>query len=283
MASYGSLAPPRAAAAAATSILDETNPTGPVPPPVPACGDSCPCCAWPKTGGHLGKSYWLCGCTKRPSFFPISLFVGPHWYYLIVSYVVIAIPTAVAIGVASLVSPYVVAVGCVLTLALYTFLSCAGCSNPRIIEKQTLTRAQAKLKRNPPGGIPPGLTFYSRGCNVYREMGSAHCNACDVCYVDVDHHCAFSLLPPSIRARAPRSRPSRAADSSTPLCTARDLSIRTARNTGPWVGKCIAHDNIAWFYAFLVAVAVQFVYCVFCAVACVLKFEVPRLFAEPLV
>ena len=70
--------------------------------------------------------------------------------------------------------------------------------------------AQAKLKANPPGGIPPGLTFCSRGCNVYRELGSAHCNACNVCYVDVDHHC-------------------------------------------PWTGKCVAKDNIFWFYAFLVA------------------------------
>ena len=224
MASYGSLAQPKAAAAAAaTSILDETNPAGPSPPPVPACGDSCPCCAWPKTGGHLGKSYWLCGCGKRPSFFPISLFVGPHWYYLLVSYVVIAIPTAVAIGVASLVSPYIVAVGCALTLALYTFLSCAGCSNPRMIEKQTLTRAQAKLKRNPPSGIPPGLTFCSRGCNVYREMGSAHCNACDVCYVNVDHHCASSHPPPwsAAHPRAPRSGLSRAASSPTPRSVTR--------------------------------------------------------------
>ena len=90
-------------------------------------------------------SIWLCGCTKRPTFFPFTCFVGPHWYYLLVTYIVIAIPTAIAIGVASLVSPWIVGLGGVLTLCLYTFLSCVGCSNPRIIEKQSLTRAQVSV------------------------------------------------------------------------------------------------------------------------------------------
>lgn len=61
------------------------------------------------------------------------------------TYIVIAIPTAIAIGVASLVSPWIVGLGGVLTLCLYTFLSCVGCSNPRIIEKQSLTRAQVSV------------------------------------------------------------------------------------------------------------------------------------------
>ena len=179
---------------------------------------------------RIGNSYLLCG--KKNSAFPYHAFVGPEWPCMILTNIMIIVPTYFFIqDIAFDIGPGMVIVACCTAALLLTMFAATACSDPGIIFQSIpqceVEGTQAKSPEEKmesgnmgSGGIMAGLgtmgTAKKGGpdilpcvhCGIDRPRTSSHCYECGLCVDQLDHHC-------------------------------------------PWTGKCIAKKNLDRFHYFL--------------------------------
>lgn len=164
---------------------------------------------------------WLVGCWRdhqHPSEQPASgeytplplqargLIVGPHWMGMLGTNFCIVAPCTVFYLLAFLrptqgyESVHVgLSVGlAVLMLATMLALAFTGCRDPGVIPKQLpeqleaqrRVREQQRVEAGEHAGDTESLSTCRR-CNVMRPPRAQHCIYCDVCVLELDHHCPW--------------------------------------------------------------------------------------------
>ena len=89
------------------------------------------------------------------------------------------------------------------------------------------------IKNNP--DLPSSSVVKCSRCNIVvpKHFRISHCNTCQVCVKNYDHHC-------------------------------------------PWTGKCIAKNNIVFFYIFITSILLSFSFFVFALTYAASKYEKKR-------
>ena len=115
-----------------------------------------------------------------------SLFVviGPHWPLI---FCVAPIIVSVLVGFLLLIAPemefyYQIIGTCIILTALIAYLHTA-LKDPGIV----LSEYESDLEED-----TTGSTTLCRKCLVFRDNTVEHCEDCDVCLKDLDHHCIFT-------------------------------------------------------------------------------------------
>jgi palmitoyltransferase ZDHHC9/14/18 len=173
---------------------------------------------------RIGNSYLLCG--KKNSAFPYHLFVGPEWPCMIITNVLIIVPTYFFItGIATDMGIGMVIGVCCTAVLLLVMFAATACSDPGIVfipgSEGEVEGTQAKSpEEKMEGGImsykdksastaAPSVPMIQCGqCCMDRPRTASHCYECGLCVDHLDHHC-------------------------------------------PWTGKCIAKKNLDRFHYFL--------------------------------
>ena len=108
-----------------------------------------------------------------------ELMVGPHVSMLMVTYAIIIALSVVIYGVVltEREAPERIA-GLVLTLLVIVVLSVLALKDPGVVPLSSEPRDEPS-------------TFWDR-CEGYRPIGAIHCNDCNVCIEEYDHHCPWS-------------------------------------------------------------------------------------------
>ncbi|KAK8810660.1 hypothetical protein WA158_007235 [Blastocystis sp. Blastoise] len=132
---------------------------------------------YPKTGGWLGSSYLIWG-SDRFNYFPLVFLLGPQWYMSFVTLLAIIVINATPLVFAFAFKQYY-AVYIIIGIFLLTFISftLTSFSNPGIAPIGKLIDYQNQLYS------------YCRKCKIVRPMGCLHCDDCQACVYQVDHHC----------------------------------------------------------------------------------------------
>jgi len=170
---------------------------------------------------RIGNSYLLCG--KKKSAFPYHLFVGPEWPCMVITNVLIVVPTYFFIqDIARETGIVVTCLALVTCVVLLVAFAATACSDPGIIfvpeeaccEEGTQAKSpEEKLEQGIMQGASPksaktGNLIMCGQCGIDRPRTASHCYECGLCVDQLDHHC-------------------------------------------PWTGKCIAKKNLDRFHYFL--------------------------------
>lgn len=156
---------------------------------------TCPsCCCCPLTRGIVGRSYWFCGHRKprpdadpddRESKFTPCCLLGPNWGCFLATQALIYVPSAAFFFfVGTLIHPGITAGAAALVFTVLALHYAIGCSNPGILLKQShdaFTSAPSS----------PTRMSMCRYCNIMRPANARHCAECDVCILELDHHCPY--------------------------------------------------------------------------------------------
>ena len=166
---------------------------------------------------RIGNSFLLCG--KKNTAFPQQCFVGPEWPCMVITNILIIVPTYFFIvNIAADLDMIVVILAIITVSILLVMFAATACSEPGIIwVPGDFDGAQAKsaeeklesgyVKTFTPAGATVS-TIQCGQCQIERPRSAAHCYECGLCVDDLDHHC-------------------------------------------PWTGKCIAKKNLQRFHGFL--------------------------------
>jgi palmitoyltransferase ZDHHC9/14/18 len=177
---------------------------------------------------RIGNSYLLCG--KKNTSFPQQLFIGPEWPCMIITNVLIILPTYFFIvNVASEVDVSVMIIAMITGTVLLIMFASTACSEPGIVwtpGEFDGTQAKSPEDKLETGFIKP-INSSSTGapqimcgqCQLDRPRTASHCYECGLCVDELDHHC-------------------------------------------PWTGKCIAKKNLQRFHYFLWSMCVHIVFVV---------------------
>jgi len=144
--------------------------------------------------------------------FPRVCVIGPDWPCLCVTFGLIIAPSlAWFIGLAPRVNIGLLISGVFTFISLIVILAILAGSDPGIVPKQTpqmLQLQMEKIKREaeersqkatgaayrPGAAGSSALSRYStcNMCNVLRVSGTSHCYDCNVCIIELDHHCPWT-------------------------------------------------------------------------------------------
>ena len=183
----------------------------------------------------VGNSWLLYG--RKNTSFPYQAFVGPEWPCMIITNILIIVPTYFfIINVASKWNIAVIVVGLTTGLILLAMFAATACSDPGIIwgddpdgiemgssqgkspeEKMELGGASAEKSPPASGAKTLNMTIPCGQCGIDRPRTAHHCYDCGLCVDKLDHHC-------------------------------------------PWTGKCIAKKNLERFHMFLWSLCVHLVF-----------------------
>ena len=167
---------------------------------------------------RIGNSYLLCG--KKNSAFPYHMMVGPEWPCMVITNVLIIVPTYFFIqDIASDLGVVVMVIALVSCVTLLVTFAATACSDPGIIyisEEPCVeegTQAKSPEEKLEAGYATPkspksGNLIMCGQCGIDRPRTASHCYECGLCVDQLDHHC-------------------------------------------PWTGKCIAKKNLDRFHYFL--------------------------------
>lgn len=168
----------------------------------------CSVCPWPRRGGIVGQSVWCAGVknqaanqngpnaenfklakyTSRP--FPALCLVGPDFSCLMGTHSCILVPScAFFVLVAPNVHPALGGIGLLGFIITLILLGATACVDPGIIGKQTEEEYTQFIQTAPRGEEPLSTCSY---CNVLRPRGTIHCPDCNVCVMEMDHHCPWT-------------------------------------------------------------------------------------------
>ena len=163
----------------------------------------------PAKDGDAGLFY----SPARLRSWPRVCIIGPDWPCLCVTFGLVLVPSlAWLVLVAPQVHPVLLACGVLSFLALLAALALTSGSDPGFVPKQTeaqlrlqqlrISRAAEAIARaqQGPSVYRPGaagaaaLSRYSSCglCHVLRGPGTSHCYDCNVCVLDLDHHCPWT-------------------------------------------------------------------------------------------
>lgn len=160
--------------AAGSRLVDRTDPT------LAIC-----CCPCPRTGGWVGHNVHFYGTVKR-GVFPLFCMVGPDWNCLIVTYLLIIVPWIVFtiiktpyLNIVAQIVGYVLGISHVATLMVLTL------SDPGVLPKAELSDSELQDKRDDGLRVCPY-------CKIVRPPRAQHCYICNVCVLELDHHCPWT-------------------------------------------------------------------------------------------
>jgi palmitoyltransferase ZDHHC9/14/18 len=175
----------------------------------------------------VGNSILLYG--RKNSRFPMQMFIGPEWPCMLMTNILILVPSYFfLVNVASQWHIAVQVCGIITTAVLMCAFLSTACTDPGVVwvggddssevdveagDTQGKTQAEkleAGTAVSPSIGRSKvrGKMIMCGMCNIDRPVTAKHCHECGVCVDELDHHC-------------------------------------------PWTGKCIAKKNLTTFYAFL--------------------------------
>lgn len=150
----------------------------PIPEPFPLTT----CIPCPQTGGHLGNSI-QCWRVGRFPLFPLTCMLGADapcaavtYALVIVSWSLFSILKARTFGLLGRIFTFTLAVSHLLALMMVSL------SDPGIVPKRNMSELQLDKLRDNGHRVCPW-------CKIVRSEGVQHCYACDVCVLDLDHHC----------------------------------------------------------------------------------------------
>ena len=175
----------------------------------------------------IGNSYLLCG--KKNTAFPQHLFVGPEWPCMVITNILIIVPTYYfIINVAIDISIGLAIAAAVTGLTLLIMFAATACSEPGIVwipgDGETQAKSpEEKLESGYKVAFDPakstGQNIACGQCTIDRPRTAHHCYECGLCVEDLDHHC-------------------------------------------PWTGKCIAKKNLEKFHYFLYSLCFHLIFIV---------------------
>ena len=132
----------------------------------------------------VGKHTLLFG--RKRSRFPAQLMVGPDWQCMLCTYALIITPTVFfLLGVASNMPLPVLVVGVATFAGALIAFSAAACSDPGIVFREP------GLEGRDEEGPPPGMRYCAL-CDLHRPKEAYHCYDCEVCVLELDHHCPWT-------------------------------------------------------------------------------------------
>jgi len=175
----------------------------------------------------IGNSFLLCG--KKNTAFPQHLFVGPEWPCMIITNVLIVVPTYYfVVNIALDLNLGLAMAVCVTGLFLLIMFFATACSEPGIVwlpgefDGAQAKSAEEKLESGykvpfDPAKNAPGQKIACGQCTIERPRTAHHCYECGLCVEDLDHHC-------------------------------------------PWTGKCIGKKNVDRFHYFIYSLCFHIVF-----------------------
>lgn len=136
---------------------------------------------------RIGNMILLLG--KKSTVYPYQLLVGPEWYCMSITYLLILVPTIFfLINIASLYNnPAVSIIGSLSLISLILAFSATACSDPGIVfvddtsDEENIKNATYMANR-----IECSI------CKIYRPRTASHCYECGVCVEELDHHCPWT-------------------------------------------------------------------------------------------
>ena len=139
---------------------------------------SCECCT------SYGRMHLICG--PRAACFPAQLFVGPDWPCMCITLALISGLSYLWLeNVARRLHPAIFVIGIVSAAVTGVAYLYAACSDPGLIFKTP----QNDAMRNVSG--PKGWRKCGQ-CQIWRPPGASHCYDCDMCIMELDHHCPWT-------------------------------------------------------------------------------------------
>jgi palmitoyltransferase ZDHHC9/14/18 len=189
---------------------------------------------------RVGNSWLLYG--KKNTSFPYQAFVGPEWPCMIITNILIIVPTYFFIvNVAAKWHIAVAILACCSGIFLLCMFAATACSDPGIVfiedDPESIELGDTSQGKSPEeklelgGGAKVG-TASKNGvqkimcgqCGNDRPRTASHCYECGLCVNHLDHHC-------------------------------------------PWTGKCIAQKNLDRFHMFLWSLCIHVLFVVAMVVA----------------
>jgi hypothetical protein len=178
---------------------------------------------------QIGNSYLLCG--KKNGSFPRQMFVGPEWPCMVITNILIIVPTYFFIvDIAMELNIGVVIMALITGFTLLVMFSATACTDPGIVWLPNTSETQAKTPEEKMEKMEKGESFHPiekpdvpkimcGQCGLDRPRTAHHCYECGLCVDDLDHHC-------------------------------------------PWTGKCIANRNLQRFHYFLWSLCTHIIFVV---------------------
>lgn len=143
------------------------------------------CCPSPRTGGWVGHNVYFYGHIKM-GYFPLFCMAGPDWNCLIVTYLLVFAPwiaflilRSPSLHIVVQVVSYVLCAAHIATMLVLTL------SDPGILPKTELSESEIQEKRDDGLRICPY-------CKIVRPPRAQHCYICNVCVLELDHHCPWT-------------------------------------------------------------------------------------------
>ena len=215
-------------------------------------------------GVASGNTLVLCAPVAGASSFPGICMAGPDWPCLVLTHLLIIVPSAAFLSlVAPHLSPAVIAVGAGLALATLAALALVAFSDPGYLRRLSAGELADARRAAAEAGRADAVTLCSH-CNVLREAGTSHCYECNACVLGLDHHWWVGG-----RERGGCARGAWAGPLSAWGARARTVSRSppTPHTRSPWTGKCIGRLNLRYFYAFLTTLGLLVVFTAACTFA----------------
>jgi hypothetical protein len=216
---------------------------------------------------RVGKSFLICG--KKDSMFPFHCFVGPDWTCMIMTYILIIVPTVLFINnVAIHWGAAVISVSFILMVAAVCFFSAAACSDPGVVfsdpdpeievdEEEAIESEDSAITSDVENGlhgsnadsaivepISTTNTAFSRNRNTVRSS-TVRMTECGICQIERPHTASH--------------------------CYDCGVCVNELDHHCPWTGKCIGKKNISQFHYFLWALGVLLAFVVVMVVASVIR------------
>lgn len=149
----------------------------------------CLCAEAREIDDESGRHLRLLCCKRRT-----SCLIGPSrktltWTFVLVIGIGSFITSYPALGI----HPALAGLSGLLVCATLAALSATAFTDPGIVSKQTLETFQKEEQRLVEEGKDVAKLSRCTKCNVFREPYTYHCYSCNVCVLELDHHCPWYI------------------------------------------------------------------------------------------